>query len=78
MVFYVNVIIEYNERYKFMIYLNFRRIGKVKKIILFLLIVMLISVLVLLIIYVSERLNILVVYYFRYDGNYIGYNMWLW
>ena len=38
---YANAIIEYNERHKSMIYLNSRRIEKLKKIILFLLTVML-------------------------------------
>ncbi|ABX81281.1 pullulanase, surface-anchored protein [Acholeplasma laidlawii PG-8A] len=61
-----------------MIYLNPRRVGKLKKIILFLLTVMLTSVLALSITYASERPNTLVVHYFRYDGNYTGYNMWLW
>jgi len=36
------------------------------------------SVLALSVTYASERPNTLVVHYFRYDGNYTGYNFWLW
>src|SRR5690554_1208649 len=61
-----------------MIYLNSRRIKQFKKIILFILAIMFSSVLALSITYANERPDTLVVHYFRYDGNYTGYNMWLW
>lgn len=49
-----------------------------KKLILFLLTIMFASVLALSVTYASERPDTLVVHYFRYDGNYTGYNFWLW